>query len=425
MTVSDKPHYSRLILGTIFISTIIVFRDIVGISIPNAALLAISCGIMIILRYREFVPFLFFLFPFTCGIPGYMMLAAYIILLIKARHISACQIIPVAIIGFLELINEAIGADFPILSGVFSFMSFTAVFFYFLNDKVKPQYNIKQSIFYFGVGTLVTFGVIFFNMLREYDVTYLLAGMARSGALGVEGNDVSIMKGHLAMNANTIAYYAICSVSCLLVLFKSYKPIPTLCIIIAITLCGFLTISRTYILCLALIGVFYMLSASNKMRIRFSITLILIFIALLFFAGDYIERFQETVIGRTKDSTIATAGGRTVLFDEYNAAWIRSVWYIFLGCGVINYYPLLHCSNAMHMGLQQVWVCLGITGLVLFIQQIGYFINKYFTLKNFLSLMPFVVTLLFDQSIQFLNPYPLMLPIMVSLLVCKANYLNK
>lgn len=421
MTFWSELHSSRLILGVFIISIIIVLRDIVSVSIPDVALLAISCGIMIYLPYFELVPFVFFLFPFTCGIPGYVMLAAYFILFIKARHLSAVQIIPVIIIGILELLNEVIGADFATLSGVMSFLSFTAIFFFFLNDKARPNYDIKKSIFYFGIGTLVTFGVIFFNMLREYGLDYLLTGMARSGALGVEGNNVDIMRGHLAMNANTIAYYAICCVSCLIVLFKSYKHIPTLCIITIIALCGFLTLSRTYILCLGLIGVFYILTASNKMRIGFTFTLTLLFVALSFFAEEYVEQLIDTFVGRSQGSNFATAGGRTILFDEYNEVWLKSLWYIFFGCGVVNYYPLLHCSNAMHSGLQQIWVCLGLTGLLLFVQQICTFLKKYFTLKKAIYILPFLVTLIFDQSIQFLNPYPLMLPIMVSLIVCKAT----
>lgn len=425
MSIFYKEQSSRLSLGACAISIVIILRDLVGVPVPDAALLAIASGIMLVLPYTELVPFLFFLFPFTCGIPGYVMLAAYIILLLKHKHLSAGQIFPVIIVGILEFFDELIGADFATVSGVLSFMSFTALFFFFLNDAKKTKYDIKLAILYFCLGTIVTFGVIFINMLREYGINILLAGMARAGALGIEGNDTSIMQGHLAMNSNTVAYYAICSISCLAVLFNSYRRIPILCLITAITLCGFFSISRTYILCLALIIVFYLLTASNKMRIGFLVTLMLLFVTLSFFAGEYIELFEETLIGRTEESTFDSAGGRTILFEYYNDEWLKSIWYVFFGCGVVNYFPLLGVHNAMHSGLQQIWVCLGITGFILFAQQTIAFIAKYSKSNKLIFLTPFFVTFAFDQSIQFLNPYPLMLPIVVSLLVWKVSALTK
>ncbi|MDE6091302.1 MAG: hypothetical protein K2G41_11480 [Duncaniella sp.] len=413
---------SRLRYSIVIFSLIIILRDVVGFPIPDVGILIVSAMIMTFLSYVELVYFLFFLFPLTCGIPGYIMLVGYILLFFKRKNISFLQIIPVLLIFIIDIFDEALSNDPGTLTGILSFISFCGIFFFFLNDKKRINYDIPQMIWFFGFGTAFTFFVIFYNMLQQYNIYYILAGMARSGALGVEGNDVAEMKGHLAMNSNTIAYYAVCCISSVLALKNNYKAkfmVPLLCFILA---CGLLTLSRTFILCTFLIGIYYYMISSKAERKKIIISSIL---GLIVFFGLYYDKIvllSAGFVDRANDANMSTAGGRTELFYLYNEAWLSSLWYIFLGVGVVNHFPELGVYNAMHCGLQQIWVCLGVTGFLIFFYEIICFFKKYKNRNMILNSIPFVITLIFDQSIQFLNPYPLMLPIMVALLVYKEGW---
>lgn len=414
----------RLQVGIATTVILILTRDILGLAIADIGLLGIVLGIMYTLSYKQLVYYLFFLFPLTCGIPGYIIFVGYLILLKKSKSVTQKQLLPMVIIALIDLFDEGFSGEPGTYTGIISFLSFCGVFFFFLNDTPYPKYNIPLAIRYFVIGTVFTFFIIFFNLLQQYNIYYILAGFARSGALGVQGNDTSIMKGHLAMNANTIAYYAVCAISSIIVLINSFQRKEAIGLILILILCGLLTISRTFILCLCLTAACYFFMHTYKIRMRILISVGWILLVGVFLYGDKLLLLSEGFIGRSNDADISTAGGRTLLFEEYNTVWFSSLKYILFGAGVVNYFSLLGCSNAMHSGLQQIWVCLGVTGFILFTQQILSFIYKYYSKRMLNYLLPFLVTLLFDQSIQFLNPYPLMLPIMVSLLVYKEGWLK-
>lgn len=398
-----------------------MLRDLFSMPVPGFVLLFVSVVLMMFMKYADCVAYFFFLFPFTCGIPGYTILGAYIVLLIKSKYYTLSQFIPVAIVTGLEIINEGMNATDARISGMVSFLTFVAVFFYFLNDKHWIRYDVAKVIKYYIGGVVVTFVIIYYNMINFYGLPYLLSGMVRNGAMGIEGNDTSEMMGHIAMNANTIAYIAVCAFTSLVVMLPLIqKKIFAMVLCLIILLGGMLSFSRTYIMCLALFLALYFLLSSGKNKIWFVLVSGAVYIAVLYFAFTYYDAMFSVFSNRTGDATFATAGGRTLLFEEYQEKWLSDLSYILFGCGAIDYYPLLHCHNAMHSGLQQIWVCLGITGLTLFIWQIGAYLRKNVQKKHLIYCLPFILTTLFDQSVQFLNPYPLMLPILVSLMVIKV-----
>lgn len=412
----------RLLVGVLALTLLVVLRDVVGAPVGAAMTLVCFTGAFCMLRYEELVPLLFFVFPLTCGIAGYIMLVGYLVLVYKGHGLCARQIIPVVIIAFLELVSEGTHADGAIYSGMLSFLSFCALFFYFLNDKRRPDYDLRQCIYFFAFGTAVTLGVIFFNMFMQYGADYLLSGMVRSGSLGVEDNDALKMRGHLAMNANTVAYYAICSICSLVPLLRySQRRLLPVGLLLFIGALGFLSFSRTYVLCLVLFAIGYMFAVGGKEKAKTIALFAVVAVVVSMFAAAYFDAIVNAFVGRTQEESFATAGGRTEIFALYNHTWAQSIMWVLFGGGVVNHMANLHVPEAMHSGLQQVWVCLGLSGLLLFVVQVVAFIRREACRHRLFMLFPFVVTFLFDQSIQFLNPYPLMLPLMVALMVCKAN----
>ena len=156
--------------------------------IPEALIAIFVTGCMLILPYNQLIYFVFFLMPLMCGLPGYMMLVAWLFLLIKGKHINPRQIIPLLIISALEMINENLG-DASVLTGTLSFLSFSAIFFYIVGLSKEINIDFKRCIFLFGCGVCFVFFVIYYNLFIQFDYDSILSGSLRGGALGGEDNE--------------------------------------------------------------------------------------------------------------------------------------------------------------------------------------------------------------------------------------------
>lgn len=418
--INTKTH-KYLFLSLVITCLVLVARDVFLYEVPNTILLVVLGVLMFIMPYTTLVSFIYFMIPLTCGIPGYMMLLAIVMLVVKGKSWTSRQLFPVIIVGILEVINE-LGRT-PDTMGVLSFMSFIAVFFYLLNLDGRKVDN-GQNVICYIVGVAFTIGVVYYNMLSQYGIEGLLTGYYRSGALGSVDNDAELMKGHLAANANTIAYYAICAISTAIVCIKSlpYNKWLMSALIFVCFLGGIFTFSRTFILCIALFLILFIFFQDYRSTGIFVIIAMAIAVLAIAFWGEYINDLLGVFGGRAEEENIATGGGRTELFTIYNKLWGSDIFYIVFGCGAVDYWHVLKAPNASHCGLQQIWVCLGIIGLALFMYEVFSYLKRFSNKNNFIMLVPFLVSFLFDQSVQFLNPYSLLLPIVPTLIVCQLQF---
>ena len=396
------------------------------VQVPAPALVGFLTISMSILHFKDLVPFVFFLMPLSCGIPGYTFLAIYLILIFKGPKLTKKQFYPFIGVVLIEFINEFFLCSASAQIAVISFLSFTSLFFYFLFLR-QEYYNLKLCLLTFAIGTSFTFFVIFFNMINLYGIESILTGMLRSGALGIVDNDITKMEGHLALNANELAYFSVCVFSYLFICYQKIHRSKILIyfLMIMCLICGLLSFSRTFLLCIICSFILFVLCSNIKVSSKYIIFAIISFIVFILIFPEYVSEMFMSFSERGQDANMATAGGRTDLFSYYNKVWVERIDHIFLGAGVISYYPLLHGKNVIHNGLQQIWVCLGIIGLIIYVTSIITYIKTFITRRSVCLSIPFIVTFLFDQSIQFLCPYPLMFPLMVSLLVIQIDYNNK
>lgn len=413
----------RLCLSVGIVMLMLVVRDVIGVEISDIVVTSICTLAMLFLKYEKVVPFVFFIFPIMCGVPGYIISVAYILLVLKGPRVRLVQIVPLIIVAVLELINESFRSYTGLYTGILSFLSFTAVFFYFLDERVRNGFSLQKSLLFYGIGTSFVFLVIFINMFQEYGVDAILGGMLRSGALGVENNDVTKMRGHLALNSNTIAYMAVSVVTIFSVLLQRIKEKRLLyvAILLICLVSGLLSFSRTYILTLALFFVLFFAKSNGANKIKLTFLILIVGSACLYLFSDAVFAIMDTFVGRSEEGNIATAGQRTILFSLYNKAWLSDLDYVLFGAGVVSYFLELHVYNAMHCGLQQIWVCLGISGFLLYSVRTTSFLKHVYCGQMILYL-PFVITLIMDQSIQFLAPYPLVLVLLTTMLLPKIVF---
>lgn len=421
MQIINTKTHKYLLLSLVITCMALVARDVFLYEVPNTILIVVLGILMFIMPYTTLVSFIYFMIPLTCGIPGYIMLLAIVMLVVKGKSWTSRQLFPVIIVGILEVINE-LGRT-PDITGVLSFMSFIAVFFYLLNLDGRKVDN-GQNVICFIVGVAFTIGVVYYNMLSQYGIAGLLTGYYRSGALGSVDNDAELMKGHLAANANTIAYYAICAISTAIVCMKSlpYNKWLLSALIFVCFLGGIFTFSRTFILCIALFLMLFIFFQNYRSTGRFIIIASAIAVLVLVSLGDYVNDIFGVFSMRAEVDDITTGGGRTELFTIYNKLWGSDIFYIVFGCGAVDYWHVLKAPNASHCGLQQIWVCLGLIGFTLFLFELISYLRRYLDRRNMIMLVPFLVSFLFDQSVQFLNPYSLLLPIIPTLIVCQLQY---
>lgn len=416
----------RLLFCTGIIMIMLIARDIIGIGISDIVVTAICALSMFSLKFEKMVSLIFFLFPIMCGVPGYIISVAYILLVVKGPRIKSRQIVPLVVVAVLEIINESYRDNEGLYTGILSFLSFTAVFFYLLDEREKTLFPLQKSLLFYGIGTSFVFLVIFTNMFQEYGVDAILSGMLRSGALGVEDNDVTKMRGHLALNSNTIAYMAVSAItifSVMLERIREHKWIYFVVIFICLV-SGLLSFSRTFILTILLFFVLLFIASSGANKIKLTFVFIIVGAVGLYMFHDAIFTMMDTFVARSEEGNIETAGKRTILFALYNEAWLSDLKYVLFGAGTVSYFSELCVFNAMHCGLQQIWVCLGLFGFTLyFIRTIMFF--KHIYSGQIILYLPFCVTLIMDQSIQFLAPYPLVLVLLSTMLLPKIVYENK
>lgn len=410
--------FTRLSLSLIFLMMIIILRDILMFPISDVGLLGYNLFVMLVLSHQDLMKYVWFCFPLTCGIPGYIMTLSFVLLIIKKRDVlNIKQLLPILIITLLVVFNWCFYGEFKKWPNLLSFLSFIAIFFYFLqiNNKYIRKHCL-ELIKVYTLGVSFTLSVVIYNMITQYGLDAILTGTLRSGALGVMDNDASAMQGHLAVNANTMAYYAISAFSSLLVIVKTHKNMSKIWnfIMVLVLVLGLCSFSRTYIGCIVLILLCYFLLSNFNSKLKFLISSVLLCTLVVIVFPNIFHTLLDSFMGRFDEDNFATAGGRTVIFSRYNELWLSNIFYVIFGVGVWGEVDIWH----MHSGFQQLYVSLGIVGiLVYFISYVSYFRNN--MTSSFILLLPFFVTFIFNQSIQFLAPYSLMLPYIPTLYVVK------
>lgn len=410
-----------LTIGLAIYVALFVIRDIIQINIPGAILMFWFVGLLLVLPRPEMMKAIFFMMPFASGIPGYTILLSLVILVIKSNKINAWQIIPPAIIALLEIMSVAF-YDFDIrFQSVISYIGFIFLFFYTLFDK-DTQIDKKSCVRFFCYGAVVALLIVYVPIILNHGIWALIAGEARYGlAMGLE-NEEDVL-GHLVMNANTIAYFSITLLSLLLLGRKRIGISSNIFYYFAIFIAaasGILSFSRTWLMLMAVVIVAYVFN--SKHRVVATVLVVLFTSITMTTQNMVVESISGVFQTRMEDETMETGNGRFDIFRDYNHAWVESPKYVIMGAGASNYRQALNQEFSMHNGLQQIWICHGIIGFMIFLLAILRYMRSCRNRSlNFVYFLPFFACFVFDQSIQFLVPYTLMLPFLPTLYVLGFN----
>lgn len=378
------------------------------LNLPMIVIVGLISIAMLWLSYRDLIYYTIFLLPFTWHIPGYIILILYALLLIKGRNhgVNIWQIFPPLILALLEVFHLSMYEFSYSYEGVISICSFIALFFYllFLDKRdIQASYIVKL----FCYGTIVSLLLSYYLQIDSIGWDIVIEGGVRSGIIEEsDGYDEVFL-----LNANSAAYFAITAFACLMLGRDKLKLTKVEYIILLFTSlgCGLLSYSRTFIIVSCLVILLTLLVSKGNKKIYYFLSIAIVALLVFWIEGD---RLYDVYMHRFNEDNISTVGGRSVIFKKYNDFWLDNPRDVIFGIGVKYYSQYSGIVNSMHNGIQQVYVCFGIVGFIIYAMSIIKFYNSFCHRKT-LSLIyyiPIIACFIFDQSIQFLNPQFLMFP---------------
>lgn len=407
-------------------TTILFYRDFAVVDINKMYLVLLSFATAVILDYKHIVYLLSFLFPLSCGIPGnyiYPLLA--ILLFIKDNNRGFNKLIFFLVIFLLEILHYGTYTFDSQFSEVLGYASFLFLLSYIIADNSKDL-NLSKCLTFFCIGSCVLFlGLVINTNILGEQLSSTADGM-RLGEIHELG-DFKETRMMLSVNANVVGYYSLAAISCLLVLLY-YKKIHYILFFILLAIAfyaGLLSVSRTWFMLIAVLFFSYLIfMRSSRIKGVFFIIALCIgaYIFLLqnaLIIDAYVERFVNDA------NNLATAGGRTIIFQQYNEFLADNPIVLCFGTGAVYYMEVSGLKFATHNATQQILVSYGWIGLSIFIFALIRQIKKYFNKKELIAILPLLTMTLFIQSIQLLNPYFLIGPIIIALLSLKIGLYHR
>lgn len=368
----------------------------------------------VIMTIDEVYGFLAFLMPLAATFNApYVWLELLIILLFKRRTLRVTTLIMWVVVVSHEIFPHFL---YGISNGnrMIGYLVTVVFLLYLINDS-DEEIDYNQCLNRFVLGVSVLFALYIFNIYIEKGASFvgqLILGSIRFG--GTAADTFSTLA--IQLNANTIAYYSIAAIACVFTLYCSEvnrkKKVLYGVAFVECSFVGALTISRSWFL-VAAICIFMYVLACNSNPVRFiKRSAIVVGVAIIAF---YFLSTRTTILDsfylRFHSANIETAGGRTTITSQYlNLFWDNTTFF-FLGSGVTDYTVVMKQGMSLHMGIIQVLCCMGVIVAPVFIGNlVSPLVRAFRDRVRLVYWIPIIVVIAFTQTIQFLNPYMLMLP---------------
>ena len=301
------------------------------------ALCALMCTVMSIC---ELYGFLAFLVPLasTFNAP-YIWIASLIVLLFRKKKLYILTLFMWIVITGQEL-NAHYLYGVSDTNRMIGYISTIALLIYLVNDSDK-RINYVCCLKRFVLGVSVLFILYTFNVYTELGTRFvgeLMLGSVRFG--GTASDTFSTLD--IPLNANTIAYYSIIAIACILTLCKTEKSknikIYYGLAFIECAFIGALTISRSWFIVAFICGFIYMLSCSTSMIsfLKHSVFWVAFLVIALFLLSTKTTIIDSFLL-RFNSENIETAGGRTLITSQYLESFWNNMEFFFLGSGVTDY----------------------------------------------------------------------------------------
>lgn len=409
---ANSTHSNSLLISIIITSLVLIIRDIVGIDINQYMIFLLMSVCFIILPKRDVHSYLAFTCGIVYGVNAYILLVGVCTILLKDSKIISknfCFILFFLILIFWEIVNCNVHYLDPQFSNILLYAANLLVFFYYFLKPKRIASN-RETLLFYSIGLGLTIFIICVGILRNpLDLVFDTASDVR-GAMGFSDDHNET---HFFANANNLAYLSIVLSSLVLSLRKQifHSNVVFYTLLILSLLAGLLSSSRTWTLLCILLFILLFLLINFKTKLKAVIISFVIVAIILSIFPNFITVTFEGILGRFELDNLATAGNRTNLFNEYSNFMSSNSEYTLTGTGAIYYKDIAKCSNSCHNAFQQIYVAYGLLGCIFFISAFFMSIRNRERSCSIINYLPFIFALLFIQSIQFLNPFYLMIPV--------------
>ncbi len=413
-----------LVVMTVGLSFMLILRDVSGIGINKFLYLAFAVACMVLANYQTLVSMICFILPLVCGLPStYIMLVAMILLVLKRGRVHLTAILLIVCLSMLEIIASFWYPNTD-AANIVQYISFVGVLILLIHNTAELDYEQCVRMYLYGVLLLCT--VIVVSTLRDAPRNWLdmfARGAFRFGAVDKEIEGAVA----LSLNANSLAYYSITGITCGVFMAERRKGlVRILYIAIAVfsAVAGFFTVSRSWLLVAALCLLLYIASKLRSPRqflAMAGVLLVLIVLGAILTAQN--PELLDGFVARFTADDMETGNQRTEIFSRYMGYYFGNPRYILFGTGVTQHLKVLKTTISMHNGTQQVLVCTGLVGFILYLcALVGPVLRAIKQGKrSFAGWLPLLGVVLFIQTIQFLNPMMLMLPYIIGVYALRAG----
>ncbi len=398
-------------LHCLAIIVILLVRDVTGIYISKWLILAACIMPYMIFDLNSAMAFTIFLLPFSEGLPfNYICLFSVIILIAKYINKIALNsyILVMVLIFIVELSSVFYGrfslADYIRFTGPFLLISLLI----YKSDDEEISYVTMLGYFLFGaIGSELSIILQTINTLGID--TILAAGIRLGETSGINSNQGM----RLSYNPNVLGRICAYSIGASLVLLNRSKFPKAVLMIIMVSqmIVGSLTLSRYFLLLIAVIVLFYLASLAQSVNQFFKGLAVLCIVAVgIYFSASY---FTPNVVegylarGVTQEDL---SNGRLEIGNEYFESVIQNPERLFFGVGLQNYEEKVGMYVSCHNGVQEVLITWGVTGLILVALYIwGLYRHGWRGVPQYkrkiIYLLPLIVFVIGIQSGQFFSTY--------------------
>lgn len=404
LTAFQKLRY----VASFFWAILLLFaQELFEVKIPSIVFATLISLPLWVLNKEKLPKYLCFLVPITFGVHGVLYLYILITLFVRYKVSSWIQIVPPLILAIVEWFDCTNSPTHVDLTKIIIFYSAVGVFFYLILDKTC---DIKTSLKWLCIGLATGLFLLYARAFVMGDWTQMLEVNSRGDFDNTDLKTDTIS--HFIANANTIAFYSITLLSVIVCLWRQMG-LKTSSMVLIATIAigaGVFSYSRTWILCVALLILLFILLSKTKQRFYLSIILVGGFFYLSYTENVIFDAIFSGFSSRFEEASLDTGGHRTEIFAGYNEFFFSHPEYWFAGTGASCYNDVCKYWSSMHNGFQQLYICLGFIGLCLFsLLALSATRLRCANIKAS-QWIPIIIIFLFNQSVQFLAPICLMFP---------------
>lgn len=425
---NDMPKKSNRLgffAGIAFMWLLLFARNVLNIGIPVFALLAVGAVIAMLGDRDEIIALAVCCIPMSNSFQyKYLVLLCIVIYLIKFSSDIRINtaILPLLFMMIWELLH-GIGYSFSFYEYLRGFSELIFVTFLMLLKPRKIDFPfIVRILAWVSVGMML---IVLVNLLIEsnFDFEAIFNGYYRFGRVdnGAEdfGGDY---------NPNGLGMICNLSIACIMILslfgkarLSDYIVLGTLAVF------GIMTMSRSFIICLAFLIILYIFSTKESVikKVRTILIICLIAALLLFIVQATMPYVIDNFLGRFENDDVLN--GRDELFSFYTEHIFSSPEYFLFGIGKQDFAIKIHTIynndiNVSHNGIQELVVCWGAIGLILFIWFLVKMVNNSFNSKKTLAcFMPLFLILLKVQSGQLITTGSTLLSFAIALIALQCG----